>query len=238
MAWIEYHYALRDHWKIQRLADLLGCDYAKALGHISCLWLWCLEYSPKGDLSRFKDSEIRLAARAIDEKFSKKILFEAELITAENKINDWKKHGIKYLLSNRNRMKKYRERLRNRNVSVIPTVPNLTLPYHTKNTPPTPPRGNALIGFEEFWKTYPRKQSKGQAELAWTSLNPSKQLRVVILQGAERAKTSENWRKNGGQFIPYPSTWLRARGWEDVISPPQPMRPEEVVLNLTGGSHG
>jgi hypothetical protein len=31
----------------------------------------------------------------------------------------------------------------------------------------------------------------------------------------ERAKTSEQWRKDGGQFIPHASTWLRAKGWED-----------------------
>ena len=31
-------------------------------------------------------------------------------------------------------------------------------------------------------------------------------------------KTTEQWKKNNGQYIPYPSTWLNAKGWEDEIS--------------------
>jgi len=63
MAWIEYHTALRDHWKIKRLADSLGVEYVTALGAISCLWLWCAEYSQKGYLGRLTDEEIRFAAK-------------------------------------------------------------------------------------------------------------------------------------------------------------------------------
>lgn len=40
------------------------------------------------------------------------------------------------------------------------------------------------------------------------------------MQGLERAKKSEQWRKDNGQFIPYPSTWLRAKGWEDEDAAP------------------
>lgn len=36
----------------------------------------------------------------------------------------------------------------------------------------------------------------------------------------ERAMTSEDWQKEGGKFIPYPATWLGARGWEDEIAAP------------------
>jgi len=81
-----------------------------------------------------------------------------------------------------------------------------------ERVPPISPRG-----FDEFWKLYPRKKSKGQAEKAWSSLKPNEQLVVAILQGIERAKTSESWRKDGGQYIPHPATWLRAKGWEDEI---------------------
>ena len=31
----------------------------------------------------------------------------------------------------------------------------------------------------------------------------------------ERAKKSDDWLKESGKYIPYPATWLNARGWED-----------------------
>lgn len=73
----------------------------------------------------------------------------------------------------------------------------------------------ASESFERFWTAYPRKASKGSAEKAWSSLAPDEQLVGRILAAIERARTSEQWRRDGGQFIPYPATWLRAKGWED-----------------------
>lgn len=84
--------------------------------------------------------------------------------------------------------------------------------------PPLPPKrggGDSDLFFEKFWKAYPKKASMGQAERAWRKLSPNEQLVETILQAIERAKTSENWRKDGGQFIPYPATWLNAKGWKD-----------------------
>lgn len=72
--------------------------------------------------------------------------------------------------------------------------------------------GNA---FEIFWEAYPKKKSKGQAEKEWLKIKPSEQLLADILATIERAKTSEDWMKEGGRYIPYPATWLNAKGWED-----------------------
>ena len=70
--------------------------------------------------------------------------------------------------------------------------------------------------FDEFWEKYPKKRSKGRAERAWVKIKPDEQLFKAILDGLERAKKSRDWLKNEGQFIPYPATWLNAKGWEDV----------------------
>lgn len=69
--------------------------------------------------------------------------------------------------------------------------------------------------FDEFWERYPKKRSKGRAERAWVKIKPDEQLFKAILDGLERAKTSVEWLKDDGQYIPYPSTWLNAKGWED-----------------------
>lgn len=70
--------------------------------------------------------------------------------------------------------------------------------------------------FTAFWDAYPRKKSKGQAEKAWLKIKPDEQLSTAIVSAVERAKTSADWQRDGGQFIPYPATWLNAKGWEDA----------------------
>lgn len=76
--------------------------------------------------------------------------------------------------------------------------------------PPDPP---SPVGFGEFWSAYPRKVGKGEAEKAW-KVTKGVELKT-ILQAIERARATEQWRKDGGQFIPHPATWLRQKRWED-----------------------
>lgn len=76
----------------------------------------------------------------------------------------------------------------------------------TRESPPP-------VGFGEFWSAYPRKVGKGEAEKAW-KVTKGVELKT-ILQAIERARATEQWRKDGGQFIPHPATWLRQKRWED-----------------------
>lgn len=69
--------------------------------------------------------------------------------------------------------------------------------------------------FDEFWKHYPKKRSKGRAEKAWVKITPDAELFSTIMDGLGRAKKSRDWTKDGGEYIPYPATWLNAKGWED-----------------------
>ena len=71
--------------------------------------------------------------------------------------------------------------------------------------------------FDNFWKAYPRKMSKGQAEKTFKKLNPDEQLLKTIISAIEKAKKTADWKKDNGQFIPYPSTWLNSKGWLDEI---------------------
>jgi hypothetical protein len=134
MAWIEFHLALRDHWKIKRLADIMGVEYITALGAVSCLWCWVAEYSPKGFIHKFSTGEIHDAARCNCEKFTLEALKTCELIDDKGRINDWNQHGIKLLESRRKRQREYMRRKRHVDVdstSTIPNQPNLTIPNLT-----------------------------------------------------------------------------------------------------------
>ena len=87
------------------------------------------------------------------------------------------------------------------------------------NIPPLPPQGEEsnFIDpvFEEIWLLYPKKKSKGQAKTTWVKLKPNEQLVEQMKSAISKAKTSADWLKNGGEFIPHLSTWLNAQGWLD-----------------------
>lgn len=76
-------------------------------------------------------------------------------------------------------------------------------------------RNICASNFAKFWEAYPKKQSKGDAEKAFNSINPDELLMGKILSAVLRAKTQDDWIKENGKYIPYPATWLRAKGWED-----------------------
>lgn len=81
--------------------------------------------------------------------------------------------------------------------------------------PPNPPRGGCARLFDEFWESYPRKQSKAAAFKAWMKLDVGQDLASLIVNAVERQKTWDQWRKEGGAFVPHAATWLNQRRWED-----------------------
>lgn len=70
--------------------------------------------------------------------------------------------------------------------------------------------------FEVFWKEYPRKVGKKYAKQVWDKKIKVEQI-FSILEGLEAYKTSFEWLKDGGQFIPHPSTFLNGERWEDEV---------------------
>ena len=58
---------------------------------------------------------------------------------------------------------------------------------------------------------------KGAARKTFEKLHPTSKLLSVMLDAIAIAKGTEQWRKDGGQYIPHPNTWLRQERWEDEM---------------------
>lgn len=78
---------------------------------------------------------------------------------------------------------------------------------------------DAVGGFEQFWKLYPKKKSRKDALNAWNKLNPNTDLQGVMIAALAKHCLSADWTKNGGQFIPNAATWLNGERWMDVLQP-------------------
>lgn len=76
--------------------------------------------------------------------------------------------------------------------------------------------------FAAFWDAYPNRKNKQTAIKAWNRLKITPEKHRAIMAGLERAKTSVEWTKDGGEFIPHPATWLNAGGWENEYKPLRP----------------
>lgn len=108
------------------------------------------------------------------------------------------------------------------------------------NTPPTCPPGGERAKtpkkepswkpkrFAGFWNFYPKSahKSKQAAIKAWDQLKPSDELIDEIAKALRRQMATDQWKRGIG--IPYPSTYLRQRRWEDEIDDSsEPEAPEE-----------
>ena len=69
--------------------------------------------------------------------------------------------------------------------------------------------------FDVFWEAYPKKKKKEDARKAWNTTRPNIE---DVLKALEWQKQSPEWFKQGGQFIPYPASYLRSHSWEDSQS--------------------
>lgn len=83
--------------------------------------------------------------------------------------------------------------------------------------PPISPKGDCAYSeaFLTFWEAYPKKTAKGAAFKAFEKLNPDSALLDTFLSALREQKNSTDWKRDGGQYIPHPSTWLNQRRWED-----------------------
>lgn len=73
--------------------------------------------------------------------------------------------------------------------------------------------------FNEFWDLYPKKVGKEAARKAWKKVKPDAELHERILAAIDAAKVSDQWKREGGRFIPNPATWLNQGRWDDEPMP-------------------
>lgn len=91
--------------------------------------------------------------------------------------------------------------------------------------------------FSEFWQAYPKKKNKARAKQAFFRIKNIEKVFPVMMQALGRQKASADWQKDGGQYIPLPTTWLNGERWEDVeqveVQPPAsgPVHPTQESID-------
>lgn len=115
----------------------------------------------------------------------------------------------------------------------LPTIPETTAETTTERDIPTDDavkpatsEDRLLARFDRFWQVYPRKVGKQAALREWKKIKPDDGMTDRMIAAVEVHKGTEQWRKDGGQYIPHPRTWLHQGRWDDVpqveLAPPTP----------------
>jgi hypothetical protein len=219
--------------KFIQFMDVLNVSRPMAVGLLELLWHSTAEFAPQGDIGRFDNKGI---AKLVGWRGSPDVLVDALVLTRwldpcrEHRllVHDWRDHAPDFLKKRLERGKLCIFQ------AITPTadnggqvcLPNPTVPCLTESKPSlTEPNQQhpppAASGFEVFWKSYPRKIGKKAAEKAWARAKDKPALEV-ILAAVKAQAASDQWLKDGGQFIPHPATWLNQGRWSDEPPAPQP----------------
>lgn len=71
--------------------------------------------------------------------------------------------------------------------------------------------------FEKFYSEYPRKVKKDLVRKWFIKNKPSDELFEIMMSSLYKFKKTYDWIKENGKYIPYPSSWLNEKRWEDEI---------------------
>ncbi len=73
--------------------------------------------------------------------------------------------------------------------------------------------------FERFWSEYPRKVEKKKAREKFLRLSLDEKRFKKIMEALRTQKESPQWKRDRGQYIPHPATWIHGERWEDETAP-------------------
>ena len=83
----------------------------------------------------------------------------------------------------------------------------------------------------KFWSCYPRKSNERQTKVEFSSIIITRRNWLDLMAGLEAWASSDEWRRDGGRWIPYPANFLRSEKWRDrpidpATIPPPPTAPK------------
>jgi len=117
----------------------------------------------------------------------------------------------------------------------IPTPSPILPPAQSSKDKPLAQNADA---FARVWAAYPKKKGKAAAMKAFAKLKPTPEFVLSMLGAIEEAKSSEDWRREDGRYIPYPASWLNGRRWEDEVVLPIKEQQKQLVCVICGEPSG
>lgn len=207
--WIKMRTDLHDDPEVLRLSAMLKLDRFAVVGRLATLWAWADKHTTDGSSS--------VTPLLLDDIVVHSGFADAMTVVGWLEVTD---RGVKFPKFSRHNGKSAKKRAltarrvgthRKRKGNADVTLPALAREEKRRVVTPIAP-----VRFAAFWEAYPgpRKNAKAKCAEIWTSrgLEP---IADQILGHVEAMKKSDQWRRDEGQFVPAPMTYLNQRRWED-----------------------
>ena len=214
--WIKVETVTPDKPEVFEIARSLGLSEPEAFGRLFLVWRWFDQHTETGDAPSVTVAYLdRIAGVA---GFANAMRDVGWLLGGEDSKSGLTLPNFDYHNGKtaKTRALTARRQVTLRSRSRNDEVTQAASPREEKRrSTPIPPSG-----FLEFWSRYPRKVGKRAALKAWNKARPDPQLIGKILTTVDQQKSSDQWRKDNGEYIPHPATWLNEGRWDDEPPPP------------------
>lgn len=222
MDWLRLYGEFATDPKIQMMSEALQRRY---------IMLLCIR--SRNGLETFhgtdRDQSVAFQLRISDEETSitKRELMARNLVDSDWNPVKWSKR--QYVSdSSTERVRKHRDKVkrscdgntkRQGNVSATPPDTDTDTDKSKSSLRHRADDGTVADAFESrFWPAYPRKVGKADAAKAFAKLKPDDALLAVMLGALATQRDSDEWRRDGGQFVPHPATWINGQRWQDEVT--------------------
>lgn len=117
------------------------------------------------------------------------------------------------------------------------------LPIETEDPTPTPtpkskankkPAEKPADGFDDWWKQYPKKVGKIDAQKAYKAAIKQGATLQALLDGLQRHNANWKAANTERRYIPNPASWLRKGRWEDELDTPDSSQAAPAINPNTG----
>lgn len=98
-----------------------------------------------------------------------------------------------------------------------------------KTLTPSSADADGVAPFEQFWEVYPWNAGKQDAHRAWIKVEknwrklnshaPDADMLQTLLAAVAAQKEGDQWKRDGGQYVPRAATWLNGGRWLDEVRP-------------------
>ena len=208
--WLKMELTLPDKPEVHYIANALNIDPDAVIGKLLRVWAWF-------DLHTENGNALGVTFALVDRLtcvsgFGEAMQFAGWLEQREKQLCmvNFDRHTSE---SAKKRALTAKRQVKFRNALVTQNVTLAASPREEKRR--DKPIAQNSVEFETFWAAYPKRKSRGTAEKAFFKINPDERLLSVILAAIDQAKSQEEWQKERGKYIPYPASWLNAKGWQD-----------------------
>lgn len=229
--WLRWHHGTVTDPKWRVVAS--RCVTGVTVGHVVTIWAAMVENaslsSPRGTLQGWDDEDVAALFGYTKEQVSDiRRAMQGKTLDGD-KLTGWEKRQPNREDSSTERTREYRKRkaeksdAQKRDVTQRDaTTREVTLEERREEKKDQKPLDHRADDracsdtFEtKFWPAYPRKVGKATAAKAFAKLRPDGDTVKRMLVALAQQRTSEQWQRDGGQFVPHAATWLNGRRWED-----------------------